>query len=188
MIEPVYHPGMSDSRLDLLRWQFDFTWSLAEVHLAELVPEDFLWEPAPQCWTMHRDSAGTWTPDWADTEPDPIPIPTVAWVAWHLGWWMSVTVDHLSGAPPRSRDDVRWPGPDGAVASLRGFRDEWLTVLGGLTEARLDEPSAFPWPQDAGLTVANQLAWVNAELMKNAAEIGQLRLLRAVREPVSGPA
>nr|WP_308213084.1 hypothetical protein [Nocardia amikacinitolerans] len=31
----------------------------------------------------------------------------------------------------------------------------------------------------AGLTVTHLAAWVNAELMKNAAEIGQLRLLRA---------
>lgn len=74
---------------------------------------------------------------------------------------------------------MRWPGPDGAVAWLTGIRDEWLTVLDALTEEHLDEPSGFPWPPDADLTVGNQVAWVNAELMKNLAEIGQQRVARA---------
>ncbi|WP_040768088.1 DinB family protein [Tsukamurella sp. 1534] len=171
---------MSESRLDLIRWQFEFTWSLAEVHLAALQPEDFLWQPAPLCWTLHR-TAGGWEPDFAETEPDPIPVPTIAWVSWHLGWWWGVTADHLTGTTPRGRDEVRWPGPDGAVDWLRTHRDEWVSVLAGLDDAGLDAPSAFPWPADAGLTVTHQLAWVNGELMKNVAEMGQLRLLRAAR-------
>jgi hypothetical protein len=43
----------------------------------------------------------------------------------------------------------------------------------------LDRPSSFPWPSDAGRTVAHTALWVNIELTKNVAEIGQLRLLRA---------
>ncbi|WP_422395020.1 hypothetical protein [Nocardia vulneris] len=39
----------------------------------------------------------------------------------------------------------------------------------------------FSWPDEGGKSVAHTLAWVNAELMKNAAEIGQLRLLHATR-------
>lgn len=34
------------------------------------------------------------------------------------------------------------------------------------------------------MTVAHTVAWVNAELMKNVSEVGQLMLLRASREPV----
>jgi hypothetical protein len=30
-----------------LLWQFDLTWALADLHLAALVEDDFLWEPAP---------------------------------------------------------------------------------------------------------------------------------------------
>jgi len=40
------------ARLDLLRWQFDLTWSLFELHLEQLKPEDFLWEPATRSATM----------------------------------------------------------------------------------------------------------------------------------------
>jgi DinB superfamily len=166
-------------RRDLLRWQFDLTWSLAELHLDLLATEDFLWEPAPHCWTVRRGADGSWVPDWADTEPDPVPVPTIGWVTWHLGWWWTVTVDHATGRKPHERTAVAWPGPAATVEWLRGLHDEWLAVLDRLTEADLAAPAAFPWPADAGMTVAQMLAWANAELMKNTAELGQLRLLRA---------
>ncbi len=164
---------------DLLRWQFDLTWSLAELHLDRLTTEDHLWEPAPLCWTVRQGDDGSWTPDWADTEPDPIPVPTIGWISWHLGWWWSVATDHAQGREPRERTAVTWPGPDATVGWLCGLHDEWLTVLDRLSDADLAEAAPFPWPPDAGMTVAQMLGWVNAELMKNVAELGQLRLLRA---------
>ncbi|MEU0895314.1 DinB family protein [Streptomyces massasporeus] len=171
---------MSASRTELLRRQFELTWSLFEYHLERLEPGDFLWEPAAYRWTMHRGPDGTWVPDWADTEPDPVPVPTLGWVSWHLGWWWSVTLDHARGRPPRDREDIVWPG-EGAptVEWLRGLRTEWLKVLDDLTDPDLDAAASFPVPDDPEYTVAHMLAWVNAELMKNVAEIGQLRLLRA---------
>ncbi|MGR6916459.1 DinB family protein [[Actinomadura] parvosata] len=171
---------MSGSRCELLRWQFEFTWSLFEYHLERLKPADFLWEPGPHCWTVRRDDGGVWRPDWAETEPDPVPVPTIAWVSWHIGWWWSVALDHAQGREPRDRSEVTWPGDgESAVAWLRGLREEWLAVLGGLTDGDLEAAAPFPWPEGSGLTVAHMVAWVNAELMKNVTEIGQLRLLRA---------
>lgn len=166
---------------DLLRWQFEFTWSLAELHLDRLAPADFLWEPGPLCWTVRQGRDGSWTPDWADAEPDPIPVPTIAWVTWHIGWWWSVALDHAQRREPREREAVTWPGPAAAVGWLRGLHDEWCAVLDRLTDADLAAPAPFPWPADAGMTVAQMLGWLNAELMKNTAELGQLRLLRAAR-------
>jgi hypothetical protein len=153
---------------DLLRWQFDLTWALFEYHLERLSPDDYLWEPAGNVWTI-RDGV----PDWADTEPDPVPVPTVAWVSWHLGWWWSVAVDHAHGRAARAREDIVWPGPDATEAWLRGLRAEWVAVLDTLD---LSAPSTFPWPDK---TVGHTVAWVNAELMKNVTEIGQLRMLRS---------
>jgi DinB family protein len=153
---------------DLFRWQFDLTWSLFEFHLERLEPDDFLWEPAKLVWTV-RDGV----PDWDEAELDPIPVPTLAWVTWHIGWWWSVTLDHVTGRPPRERTDIRWPGPEETVAWLRGLRDEWVEVLGTLDP---DAPSTLPWQSE---TVGHVVAWLNAELMKNVTEIGQLRLLRA---------
>jgi hypothetical protein len=174
---------MSASRRELLRWQFDLTWSLFELHLDQLKPEDFRWEPTGHCWTVRQGGDGKWVPDWAETEPDPIPIPTVAWVTWHIGWWWSVTIDHARGRTPRDRTEVAWPG-DGqpTIDWLRGLRADWLVVLDRLTDAELDATAPFPWQNDPEMTVAHMVGWVNAELMKNVAEIGQLRLLRAASE------
>ncbi|MFI6209346.1 DinB family protein [Streptomyces sp. NPDC051041] len=171
---------MRESRGDLLRWQFELTWSLFEYHLERLEPGDFLWEPVPHCWTLRRAADGTWVPDWAETEPDPVPVPTIGWVSWHIGWWWSVAIDHVAGRPPRERTGIAWPGPGApTVEWLRALRTDWLTALGRFTDADLDAAAPFPWSDEPARTVAHMAAWVNAELMKNVTEIGQLRLLRA---------
>lgn len=173
---------MPTSRRELLRWQFDLTWSLLDYHLERLDGGDPLWEPARLCWTVHRGADGAWAPDWAEVEPDPIPVPvpTIAWVTWHIGWWWSVTIDHMRGRTPRERTDVRWPGDAvTTVEWLRGLRADWVEVLDGLTDEGLDAAATFPWRDDPAFTAGHTVAWVNTELAKNAAEVGQLRLVRA---------
>jgi hypothetical protein len=84
---------------------------------------------------------------------------------------------------PRDRTEIAWPGDgEAAIAWLRGLCVEWIAVLDRLTDADLDTSAPFPWVHSAGLSIAHMLGWVNAELMKNAAEIGQLRLLRAASD------
>ncbi len=174
---------MSSVRHDVLRRQFDLTWALFGYHLERLRPEDILWEPpATHCWTVRRAPDGSWVPDWADTEPDPVPVPTIGWLGWHIGWWWDAAVEHANGRDPRPRTEVTWSGdPYRVIEWLRELRSAWLVVLEGFTDADLDAPARFPWQDDPGRTVADTVAWVNAELMKNVAEIGQLRLLRAAR-------
>ncbi|MFQ6397609.1 DinB family protein [Nocardia sp. KC 131] len=173
---------MDTSGSTVLRWQFDLVWSLFEFHLDRLEDDDYLWEPVGLCWTLRRDERGVWVPDWADSEPDPIPVPTIGWISWHIGWWWSVAIDHMRERAPRDRTEIEWPGPGPAVTDwLHGLRKEWLRILNQIAEADLDAPAAFPWQGESGMSVAHTLAWVNGELMKNVAEIGQLRLLRAAR-------
>lgn len=170
---------MTDSPAATARWQFELTWSLFEVHLADLGDADFLWEAAPVSWTVREGADGVWRADFAETEPDPIPVPTIGWLTWHIGWWWSSTLSAVHGADIKPATEVPWPGSAAtATAWLRSLRGEWLTYLDGLGPGELSEPAPFPWP-DRDHTVAQLLAWVNLELAKNVAEIGQLRLLRA---------
>ncbi|WP_165906329.1 DinB family protein [Streptomyces sp. Z26] len=189
METPPDASGPPSQQLGLLRWQFDLTWSLFEYHLERIGPDDFLWEPAALCWTVRRAEDGTWVPDWADSEPDPVPVPTAAWLTWHIGWWWGVAADHAHGREPRGRNDVVWPGAgEPTVAWLRALRGDWLAALDGLTAADLEATAPFPWQDDPAHTVAHMVAWVNAELMKNVAEIGQLRLQRAATpQPTPSP-
>jgi hypothetical protein len=162
---------------DRLLFQFDTAWALADLHLSALVEEDFLWEPAPLCWTVRPDAAGLWRPDWADAEPDPIPAPTIGWLTWHIDWWWSTAIDHVIRSTPRDRTDVTWPGTGaGATAGLRELAARWRELL---VTTDLAAPSSFPWGEEAGRSVAHTALWVNVELTKNIAEIGQLRLIRA---------
>jgi hypothetical protein len=163
--------------IDEICSQFDLAWALADLHLSALVEDDFLWEPAPLCWTVRADPSGVWRPDWADVEPDPLPVPTVGWLTWHIEWWWSTVIDHLNGVTPRDRADVTWPGSGAAaVSQLRALAARWRELLFKLD---VERPSSFPWGADASRTVAHTALWVNVELTKNIAEIGQLRLLRA---------
>lgn len=161
-----------------LSWQFDLAWALGDLHLSALTEDDFLWEPAPLVWTVHPGEDGRWRPDWADAEPDPIPVPTIAWLTWHILWWWSTALDHLAGAPARDHTDVTWPGPDAVVTHLRAMAGDWRSMLACLDPAA---PSEFPWGAGTDHTAAHTALWVNVELTKNISEIGQLRLLRAAR-------
>ncbi|WP_137149361.1 DinB family protein [Mycolicibacterium sp. CR10] len=162
------------------RSQFELAWSLAELHLAALVEDDFLWEPAALCWTVRQDDAGVWRPDWAEVEPDPVPVPTIAWLTWHIDYWWTATIDAVAGGAPRDPSEVPWPG-DGAaaVSRLRDLAAQWSKMLADMTDQDLTAPAQFPWGPDAGRTVADTILWATVELTKNVAELGQLRLLRA---------
>lgn len=174
---------MASSRSALLQWQLDSTWSLVEFNLGQLRPDDHLWEPTTRCCTVRRDGDGRWMPDWHEPEPDPPPVPMIAWLTWHIGWWWSVTLDHQNGRSPRDRSEIAWPGSgDAAVAWLHSLRREWRTVLNRLTDVELDAIAPFPW-HDTEHSCAQMIGWVNAELMKNGAEIGQLRMLRRAEMP-----
>lgn len=163
--------------------QFELAWALADLHLTALTGDDFLWEPGPVVWTMHRDASGRWRPDWAESEPDPVPVPTIGWLTWHIMWWWSAAAGAVTGGPIPAPASIAWPGGAGAVAQIRDHAARWRAVLSALGPAELVHPSAFPWGPSAARTVEDTVLWLNVELTKNAAEIGQLRLLRGAAQP-----
>ncbi|HEY7978996.1 MAG TPA: DinB family protein [Rhizomicrobium sp.] len=167
---------MASSQLETLQWQFGLAWRLAEYHLPALTDEACLWEPIPHCWTVRQSPDGKWRPDWTEVEPDPPPATTIGWASWHLIWWWSAALREIRNEPAVAREDVLWPGSaEGVQLQLKALSREWEATLAGLQESEMEKPFAHPWAEPRPLRIA--LAWANAELMKNVAEIGYVRLL-----------
>lgn len=172
-------PPAASPQVSTLQWQFNLTWRLAQYHLPALTDDACLWEPSPHSWTVRPAADGTWRPDWADAEPNPIPTATIGWITWHLLWWWSGLLAAIREERPPAHDEVPWPGSaDATVQRLEALAAAWSALLATLDDADLDRPLAHPWPEPRPLRIA--LAWANAELMKNVAEIGYVRLLYGV--------
>ena len=48
-----------------------------------LTRDEYLWEPVSGCWTVREIADGV-RADWADPDPDPPPVTTIAWRLWHV--------------------------------------------------------------------------------------------------------
>jgi len=48
-------------RIDLLASQMEETYGELHARLVGLTDEEFFWEPARDCWTVHRGPDGRWT-------------------------------------------------------------------------------------------------------------------------------
>lgn len=160
----------------VLQKQLSISWALLDYHMQQWRDDDLFWTSTSSHWTMHQVD-GTWVPDWAEAEPIPVPAPTIAWLTWHIGWWWTTALAHLEQADVPARETIAWPGTCASITQWLGsVHGAWRAALSATD--RLDDESVFPWPAGSGHTVADLCAWVNIELMKNAAEIGQLLILR----------
>ncbi|MGE0441642.1 MAG: DinB family protein [Gemmatimonadales bacterium] len=164
---------MTDDQLKptLLR-QLDIAWSFARYHLDGLTTEACLWRPGARGLHVHHRGDGTWTADWPDRESYDIGPPSAAWTTWHIGFWWSMTLDHSFGTGTLTREQVLWPGTaDGVRKWLGGLHDEWQRQAEALDSAAWGRTELVRWPFTER-SFADLAAWVNLELMKNAAEIG----------------
>lgn len=172
---------MPDTTLDCLARQFGTAWSLAQYHLDGLSTEECLWRPAAVGPHVHRSADGCWHADWPAHEGYGIGPPSIAWLTWHVGYWWSTVLDRSFGAGTLAREDVTWPGDAAATCHWLGdLARRWQAVLGSLDDDDLRSSQRTHWPF-ASQPFVNVIAWLNLELMKNAAEIGYARFLYAAR-------
>src|SRR4051794_31393172 len=77
------------SQRDVLRavlGQAELWWSTNfRPRLDRLTDDEFLWEPAADCWTLHPTDTGGVTSDFAWPPPSPSPVTTIAWRLCHVG-------------------------------------------------------------------------------------------------------
>lgn len=160
--------------LALLRWQLTLATRLANHHLPALTDEACFWMPAPGAWTVWQGEDGLWRPDWAGEEPDPAPAATIAWLSWHLIWWLSDLMASIREQPRTPPEQCFWPGSAQATAErVQSLLGQWEATLESLQASALTKPANYPWPEPRELRQVIALA--NVELTKNVAEIGTLR-------------
>lgn len=174
----VAAPASRILRETLLR-QLDTAWRLAAYHLDGLTTEECLWRPAAAGPHVHRGTDDRWRADWPEREDYGIGPPSIAWITWHMGFWWSLAYDHAFGAAMLGREDIAWPGSaDGARAWLASLHRQWRRAIEALPGDELASAARTRWPfRDRPF--ADVVAWANAELMKNAAELGYVRFLHA---------
>ncbi len=159
--------------LEGLRWQFGVAWRFGERFvLPHLSDAACLWLPGGQGVSVHRASDNRWVADWPGEEVDgPPPVASVGWLTWHVQWWWSGAIAGALGVPGPDRDEVSWAGDaDSVRAELAKLAGTWSDVLDRTHAAELDSPTSYPI--EAVQPRWRLYAWVNFELTKNLAEIG----------------
>lgn len=165
----------------VLDTQLTTAWALATLHLTGLSDEECLWRPAPRGPHVAQESGRGWTADWPDDESYSAGPPSIAWLTWHIGFWWSMVHNHSFGDRSLTREDVRWPGSASAASEwLAGCHAKWCAAVEGLDDSEYASPDRASWPF-SGRPFAHIVAWVNAELMKNTAELGYVRYLYGSR-------
>lgn len=157
-----------------LEFQFQISWQLLQYHLDGLQDEEFEWRPADKGLHIWRE-AGSWRADWPDTESYDIGPPSIAWLTWHITYWWSLVLDHSFGHGRLVREDIR---PSGTVQEakerIERLCDEWGRAVAALPDEELLAVKRTRWPFEER-PFHELAAWLNLELMKNAAEIGACR-------------
>lgn len=173
---------MADPVKDTLLGQLETAWALTCYHLESVTTEECLRRPAHVGLHVHREADGGWRADWPEHEGYDLGPASIAWLTWHLGFWWSMTLDHAFGDARLAREDVRWPGTaDEVRAWITRLHDQWIAALEPLRDEDLRSSERTRWPlQDRPF--GEIVAWVNLELMKNAAEIGYARFVLAVSD------
>jgi hypothetical protein len=154
--------------------QLDWHWTQQlRPRLDGLTDDEYFFEPAPGCWTVHRDGGV----DYEYPPPDPAPLTTIAWRMAHVivGVLAARTHSHFGGPPA---DYQTWPFATDAETALGQLDDayrSWMTGVRELTDAALATPcgpAEGPW---AAAPMSTLILHINREVIHHGAEIALLR-------------
>lgn len=170
---------------DLLRTA-DFAFDRLRGRLRGLTDEEYLWEPAPGCWSIRRHDGG-WVADGSPVPVKPAPLTTIAWRLDHLifvlegernATWLGVT--------PVGRLDREGAAPsvDRALSDLESAYDLFRRHVEAADAAGLTAPMGELAGPYAGDTRAAFVLHELDELIHHASEIAAMRdVYRALKEP-----
>jgi len=167
-------------------------WQRLRSRFDGLTDEEYLWEPAPGCWTIRTGIDGGWRADWPLPRPAPEPFTTIAWRLWHLidmygenraPEWLDVAAQ---GDPIGHDDPQGAPSPTAAegLALLSRAHERWEVHLALTTDESLGEPIG---PVGGGYADRTRMSYVLHmldEFIHHGAEIALLRDLWRWQHPL----
>jgi hypothetical protein len=156
---------------------WDDAWQRLDRRLEGLGTEEYLWEPAPGAWSVRPAGDGRWLADWADPEPVPAPVTTIAWRIWHIA--SDCLADYLARSPAGRLLEVsgtQWHGDvDPARRDLRTAGAAFRAAMVGLGDDGLGQPLGPDWGPYADDSWADLFVHALDELAHHGAEIALLR-------------
>jgi hypothetical protein len=185
--------AVKDALVDLS----DQVWERLRARLDGLTDEEYLWEPAPGCWTIRPRPDGSWASDWPLPRPELEPFTTLGWRLWHLidmygedraPQWLDlppqgdpIGQDDPAGAPP--------PTAAAAIALLERAHARWDAHLHLVTEESLGQKVGPAGGGYADRTRTSYVLHMLDEFVHHGAEVSLLRDLWRWQRPlgVDGP-
>jgi hypothetical protein len=166
----------------LLEWHWD---NLLRPRLDGLTDAEYLWEPAPGCWSVrpraeassaHAAGSGDVVIDWALPAPEPPPLTTIAWRMGHLALALGERDSRHFGDGSVSYTNAEWSlTAAGGLALLDHWYAAWAGHLRELTADDLGRscgPSEGPY---ADAPFGALLLHIAREVIHHGAEICLLR-------------
>lgn len=161
----------------------DEAWNRLSQRLDGLSDDEYFWEPVPGCWSIRRQSDGSFRSDGTVPAPEPPPLTTIAWRLWHLidlygenraPEWLAlepqgpaIGLDDPDGAPPGSAAE--------SIELLDRAHARWDAHLHLVSEAALSEeigPVGGPYRHH---TRAGYVLHMLDEFIHHGAEVALLR-------------
>jgi hypothetical protein len=175
---------MPASRAQLLG-QLDFRWqAMLRPRLDGLSDDEYLWEPAPGCWSVRSTAGGPVVEgQWEGGFPreSPPPFTTIAWRVCHLVACLAMRTNYHFGDRALTHErlwervGVPTTAADG-VALLEHWQAAWRDGIAAAPEERLDVPSEGPpGTADGRFPFADVILHISAEVIHHGAEIALLR-------------
>ncbi len=162
--------------------QFEISWQLLAYRMEGLTTEECLWEPSEKGLYVRKTEQGSWNVDFPEKEDYDIGPPNIAWITWHIDYWWSMVLNHSFGDGTLEKDTIEWKGSaDHLREHFEKLKNEWVKKVSGLRDEEVAASTLSTWPLN-DCPFRDIIAWLNVELMKNAAEIGYVRFLYGSRD------
>ena len=173
----------TDSLSEIILESLDNAWTPLVDRMADLADDEYMWEPVAGCWTVRANGEGTMIADWADPDPVPAPVTTIAWRTWHIA------ADCLDGYSQRlfERAGTGLSGPrwvssvDEARAMLGAAWALFRSGVEGWGDEGLWPLLGQAWGPFATYTNLDLVLHAQREVIHHGAEIALLRDLYAFR-------